>query len=164
MNTKEIASQFVTSINSMMTGANNAAVILRALLDSVEQNIAKAAAAIAAEWEVGGFDRSPTRYIVSACYEADMSKDETNSLINALRKKGKVEASRQRQSQLTAVVFDGDTSKNKGNKRNKPSGKKAAGVKATLTVADIIAAVKALPSLTAADASLIATAIKAKLA
>lgn len=160
MNTKEIASQFVTSINSMMTGANNAAVILRALLDSVEQDIAKAAAAIAAEWEVGGFDRSPTRYIVSACYEADMSKEETNSLINALRKKGKVETSRQRQSQLTAVVFDGDKSKNKG----KPSGKKAADVKTPLTVADIIKSIKALPSLTAADASALATAIKAKLA
>ena len=152
---------FVAGLNEVLTIHNTNGQLLRELLDSVDQDLEQAAAAIAAEWETAGFDRSPTRAIVAACFEADLSKDETNSLINALRKKGKVETSRQRQHQLAAVVFDGDKSKNKG---NKPSGKKASGVKTVLTIADIIAAVKALPSLTAADASALATAIKAKLA
>lgn len=61
-------------------------------------------------WSKNPLDRSPARPFVEACLEANIVRKEASLILNA---SGMV--SKQRISQLLAVVYDGDKSKNKNN-------------------------------------------------
>lgn len=148
-----------------------------------------AGAALKAAWETAGekTDTLPIRMLVEACYLAGVTRADASPLLNAVKA-----ATKQRVSQLLAVVYDGDKSKNKGKatkggkadkatKADKaaPEGGKTesqdgldslsreaakAAPKAAPTVDDILALIAELPALTAADAARIAVALKGKLA
>lgn len=127
----------------------------------------------------------PARLLVDACHLGGISRADVSALVYATKA-----VTRQRVSQLVAVIYDGDKSKNKGKaakggktdkaeKSPAPEGGKSesqdgldslvadapkAAPKAAPTVEDILALIADLPAITQADASRLAAALKAKLA
>lgn len=108
----------------------------------------------------------PCRVIVEACFQTNLDRAAVLKFVN-----GAALVTKQRVSQLVAVVYDGDKSKNKGKAKSESqdvlTGEESdSGDKnpAPVTVAQILTLIQALPSVTKAEASQLAIAIKAKLA
>ena len=125
--------------------------------------------AIADAWQaIGGNTTPPIRTLAVACYDAGISRSDASKLVNATQW-----ASRGRISTVLSSTYGelaDDSKSGKGNAKADKSdsnGKLDSNGKAVPTeaptVAAIIAAITKLPALTAADASAIARAIKAKL-
>lgn len=124
--------------------------------------------AIGEEWDKIGGDvetSHPVRLLIEACtYVKGMTRKETSKVVNAADI-----VSRQRVSQLIAVIFDGDKSKNKGKAATEKDGKEKGEGKSQdgldkLSFTQILAALKALPSITQEQAEIAATILASKIA
>ena len=127
-----------------------------------KQDPKKMGLAIGNEWyQVGGEVEGgkPARLLLEACQEAKMDKKNTYALMNASEI-----VTKQRVSQLYAVVVDGDKSKNKGSK-DKPSkeGVGQGGLDKAPSFAAILDAIKALPSITQIEAETAAALLASKI-
>lgn len=125
--------------------------------------------AIGEEWQKIGGDvetSHPVRLLIEACtYVKGMTRKETSKVVNAADI-----VSRQRVSQLIAVIFDGDKSKNSGNKAAKEKADKAKGEGKSqdgldkMTFDQILAALKSLTSITQHQAEVAASLLASKIA
>lgn len=150
------------------TVTHRIAVEITSLLNSNGQDNKKAGKAIGDAWQVIGGDvetSQPVRLLIEACaLIKDMTRKDTSKLVNAADI-----VSRQRVSQLIAVIFDGDTSKNKGKaakekaEKGEGEGKSQDGLD-KLSFTQILAALKALPSITQEQAEIAATILASKIA
>lgn len=146
------------------TVTHKIAVEITSLLNSNGQDNKKAGKAIGDAWQVIGGDveaGQPVRLLIEACaLIKDMTRKDTSKLVNAADI-----VSRQRVSQLIAVIFDGDKSKNSGNKaaKEKAEGKSKEGLD-KMTFDQILAALKALTSITQQQAEVAASLLASKIA
>jgi hypothetical protein len=178
-NANQIASSIATLLFEGLTLANTIGHKLRELLDSVKQDLEAAGKLIGSEWNQSEYDRQPPiSLLCRACQEADLSKDEARLLMRSANL-----VSRQRVKQVLDVVYDNNKEANKGSKDRQLAKAKAevklakAEVKSAKAdkqvesakadkpdIKSIIASLKAMPSISKADAIQIANIIKAKLA
>jgi len=125
--------------------------------------------AIADAWQaIGGEVTPPIRTLAVACFDAGISRGDASKLVNATQWASRGRISTVLSSTYGELADDskagkGNTKADKGKSNEKLDSNGKAVVNDTPTVAAIIAAIAKLPALTAADASAIATAIKAKL-
>jgi hypothetical protein len=129
-----------------------------------KQDPKKMGLAIGNEWyQIGGEVEGgkPARLLLEACQEAKMDKKNTYALMNASEI-----VTKQRVSQLYAVVVEGDKSKNKGSKDKDSKGKSQGGLdESEIPSWDaILKAIKAQPSLTKAQAEEAAALLASKIA
>ena len=92
-----------------------------------------------------------TRDLASACYETNLTKKEASKFLNAMELVSKV-----RVGQVLAGVYDGDNSKNSGNKAAAASddaADDAAAVKTGFTFAQVLASIQSLGKLSEEQAS-----------
>ena len=130
--------------------------LIASLFEATSRDLTKAGEAVGLAWnEIGGEIEGglPTRFLVEACHNTSLTKEETRLFIKAT---GLV--SKQRAHVLTAAVFDGAS-----NADVKGKGKKDKAVNTVLTVDQIVQAIGGL-TLTAKDAEAIVRAVQAKLA
>lgn len=139
------------------------------LCNEAGEDYKSAGAAFGAAWRDIGANVEggvPTRCVISACVQTNMERKGILKFVNAAEL-----VSKQRVSQLVAVIYDGDKSKNKGKAKAESQdgldggdgdggGNKSP---ATVTVAQILTLIQALPKISAAEASQLAIAIKAKM-
>ena len=151
------ASAIATSLWEQATASIELSKLIASLFEATSRNLKQAGEAVGLAWnEIGGELEGglPTRYLVEACHNTSLTKEETRLFIKAT---GLV--SKQRAHVLTAAVFDGvsaEVAKGKGKGKDKA-------VNPQLTVDQIVKAIAAM-TLTAADAEAIVKAIQAKLA
>jgi len=132
------------------------------LAEEMKHDPSKMGVAIGNAWhQIGGEVESakPARLLIESCHEAKMDKKS----IYALMKSADI-VSKQRVSQIYQSSIEGDKSKNKGGK-DKPS-KEGAGqdpLDKTPSVDAIVAAIKALPSVTQLEAETIAALLASKI-
>lgn len=119
------ATALVESLHGALNATHQVGVNMAALYNAHNGEPEAIGADLWEAWSANPLDRSPARLLVDACNEANIPRKEASLILNAT---GIV--SKQRISQLLAVVYDGDTSKNKNNADRK-SGK--AEVKTPLT-------------------------------
>ena len=171
-NNNNTATSAATVADLLFEGATLACQIAATLADMMNGNgndykaIGKA---IGEEWQKIGGDvetSQPIRLLIEACSMVKgMTKKETSKLVNAANI-----VSRQRVSQLIAVIFDGDKSKNYGNKtaKDKAAKDKADGESQEpldkMTFDQILAALKSLPSITQHQAEVAASILASKIA
>jgi hypothetical protein len=171
-NANQIANQIATLLFEGVTITHTIGVKLRELLDGVKQDLEVAGRMIGSEWNQFGCDRQPISLLCKAAWEADLSKDEARLLMKSANL-----VSKQRVSQVLSVVYDNDKSKNKGSKDRQLAKAKADQVKSAKAdkpaesakadkpdIKSIIASLKAMPTISKADAIEIANIIRAKLA
>lgn len=141
---------------------HNLASLIAKLCQELKEDKKKVGSLIGDEWYKIGADvngSKPIRLLIEACMETNMERKDISALVNATEI-----VSKQRVSQLLAVIIDGDKSKNKGGK-DKPS-KEGAGqdpLDKTPSVDAIVAAIKALPSVTQLEAETIAALLASKI-
>jgi hypothetical protein len=155
------------------------AATIATLCNEAGEDYKEAGAAFGAAWRDIGANIEggvPCRCIIAACAQTNMDRKAVLKFVN-----GADIVSKQRVSQLVAVIVDGDKSKNKGNKtaaelksQDVLTDKEKAGLQAelnsepktpaTVTVGQILTLIAALPAITEAEASQLAVALKAKLA
>ena len=130
--------------------------LIASLFEATSRDLTKAGEAVGLAWnQIGGEVEGglPTRYLVEACHNTSLTKEETRLFVKAT---GLV--SKQRAHVLTSAVFDGISAE-----KAKGGSKKDKAVNPQLTTADIVKAIQAM-TLTAADAEAIVRAVQAKLA
>lgn len=137
---------------------------IASLCQASGENFKAAGQALAIAWaEIGGdvLASHATRHLVEACYATTMDRKSASKFLNGV---GLV--SKQRIAQLLSVVYDGDKSKNKGNKAEKGGGEKSQdGLdKSGFTFEQILAAIKSLPSITKEQAQVAAATLASKIA
>ena len=137
---------------------HNLASLIAKLCQELKEDKKKVGAVIGDEWYKVGADvngSKPIRLLIEACMATNMERKDISALVNATEI-----VSKQRVSQLLAVIVDGDKSKNKGGK-DKPS-KEGAG-QGGLDFNAILNAIKALPSITQVEAETAAALLASKI-
>jgi hypothetical protein len=144
---------------------HNLASLIAKLCQELKEDKKKVGSLIGDEWYKVGADvngSKPIRLLIEACMATNMERKDISALVNATEI-----VSKQRVSQLLAVIVDGDKSKNKGSK-DKPSkeGTGQGGLdKSEIPSWDaILKAIKAQPSLTKAQAEEAAALLASKIA
>ena len=143
---------------------HNLALTIATLCQASNENFKVAGEALAIAWsKIGGgvSDFQATRHLVEACHGTSMGKKSASKFLNAMDL-----VSKQRISQLLAVVYDGDKSKNNGNKPKAEGEKSQDGLdkSAGFTFEQILAAIKSLPSITKEQAQVAAATLASKIA
>jgi hypothetical protein len=136
---------------------HNLASLIAKLCQELKEDKKKVGSLIGDEWYKIGADvngSKPIRLLIEACMATNMERKDISALVNATEI-----VSKQRVSQLLAVIIDGDKSKNKGSK-DKPS-KEGAG-QGGLDFDAILAAIKSLPSITLDQAQAAAALLSSK--
>lgn len=137
---------------------HNLASLIAKLCQELKEDKKKVGAAIGTEWYKVGADvngSKPIRLLIEACMATNMERKDISALVNATEI-----VSKQRVSQLLAVIIDGDKSKNKG---SKDKASKEGGGQGGLDFDSILAAIKALPSITQAQAETAAALLASKI-
>lgn len=137
---------------------HNLASLIAKLCQELKEDKKKVGSLIGDEWYKIGADvngSAPVRLLIEACMATNMERKDISALVNATEI-----VSKQRVSQLLAVIVDGDKSKNKGSK-DKPS-KEGAG-QGGLDFTAILNAIKALPSITQVEAETAAALLASKI-
>ena len=132
------------------------------LCQAANENYKKAGEALAAAWvDMSGEvdDGKATRHLVEACLQTSMARKSASKFLNGM---GLV--TRQRISQLLSVVYDGDKSKNNGNKP-KGEGESQDGLDKGkgFTFEQILASLKSLDKLTMEQAQILAAVAASKI-
>ena len=167
-NTSDITTAAVSAAEALwqdVQGTYTLAETIATLCQASGENYKTAGEAFANAWNAigGGVDSNlATRRLVEACHNTSIERKSASKFLNGV---GLV--TKQRISQLLAVVYDGDKSKNNGNvKANKESkdslDKKESGK--GFTFDQIMAALQTLPSITKEQAKSAAALLASKIA
>lgn len=151
---------------------NKVASCISTLCQVAGGDLKAAGAAFFTAWEPmgGAYENGvTTRRLVEACFDTNMDRKMASKFLNAV---GLV--TKQRIAQLLSVVFDGDSSKNRGKDKAKDKAKSAdesadesgdeSGKGNGWTFDQIMAALQTLPSITKAQASSAAALLASKIA
>ena len=169
-NTTSITSAATSAATALWAGFEadyNLTLAVATLCQASGENYKEAGQALALAWaEIGGgvSESQATRRLVEACFATTMDRKSASKFLNGV---GLV--TKQRIAQLLSVVFDGDATKNRGNKAEMSGDEKSQdGLdKSTgFTFEQILAAIKSLPSgtITKEQAQVIAATLASKIA
>jgi len=158
------ATSAATILWTCVESSHNLALAIATLCQSSGEKYKEAGQALALAWsEISGEvnDSQATRHLVEACFQTSMERKSASKFLNGV---GLV--SKQRIAQLLSVVYDGDKTKNNGNKSEKSGeGKSQDGLdKSGFTFEQILAAIKSLPSITKEQAQIAAATLASKIA
>lgn len=166
-NTNTITATATATANALwacVTSNQGLAESIAALCNEHGEDFKKAGSSLATAWDEIGYGVLPsqaTRHLVEACFQTNMERKSASQFLNGM---GLV--TKQRISQLLSVVFDGDKSKNNGNK--KAEGKSQEGLDKPngngFTFEQILAAIKSLDSITQEQAQIAAATLASKIA
>lgn len=163
--TESIATAASSAANALWTcvEANQSlAEQVAGLCQAAGENYKKAGQALALAWAAirsNVPEAQATRHLVEACFHTNMERKSASKFLNAV---GLV--SKQRVSQLLSVVYDGDKSKNNGNKADKQESQDGLDKSNGFTFEQILASLKSLPSLTMEQAQILAATAASKIA
>ena len=139
---------------------NKVATCIATLCQAAEGDLKAAGAAFFTAWEPmgGAYENGvTTRRLVEACFDTNMDRKMASRFLNSA---GLV--TKQRIAQLLGVVFDGDSSKNRGKDKAK-SGEESSKGKG-FTFDQIMAALQTLPSIPKEQATSAAALLASKIA
>jgi len=141
---------------------HNLASLIAKLCQELKEDKKKVGSLIGDEWYKVGADvngSKPIRLLIEACMATNMERKDISALVNATEI-----VSKQRVSQLLAVIIDGDKSKNKGGKdKASKEGDGQGGLDKAPSFAAILEAIKALPSITQVEAETAAALLASKI-
>jgi len=167
--TAATATATATALFTCATSSHNLTLAIATLCNEAAGDFKAAGVALADAWQTIGGDVDScqaTRHLVESCFATSMERKQASKFLNAV---GLV--SKQRISQLLAVVYDGDKSKNKGKAKEKnggDGGESQDGLDKNegkgFTFEQILAAIKSLPSITKEQAQVAAATLAAKIA
>jgi hypothetical protein len=158
------ATSAATVLWTCVEGSHNLTLAIATLCQASGEKYKEAGQALGLAWsEIGGgvSDSQATRHLVEACFATTMDRKSASKFLNGV---GLV--TKQRIAQLLGVVFDGDATKNRGNKAEKGGAEKSQdGLdKSGFTFEQILAAIKSLPSITKEQAQIAAATLASKIA
>lgn len=158
------ATSAANALWSCVESSHGLTLAIATLCQASGENYKAAGEAFAIAWRTmgGGIDNNQaTRHLVEACHQTTMEKKAASKFLNAV---GLV--TKQRISQLLAVVYDGDASKNRGNDKAKDKAKSQDGLDKGdgFTFEQILAAIKTLKSISKEQAQAAAVALASKIA
>lgn len=157
------ATATATALWDCVESSHSLSLTVATLCQASNEDFKVAGQALALAWsKIGGGvnDSQATRHLVEACHGTSMEKKSASKFLNAMDL-----VSKQRISQLLAVVYDGDKSKNNGNKKAEgEESQEGLDKSAGFTFEQILAAIKTLPSITKEQAQIAAATLASKIA
>jgi hypothetical protein len=163
MSTTTTATATATALFNVATSSYELTLAIASHVNAHGRNMKAAGNSLAIAWQEIGGDvdtSSATRHLVEACFQTNMERKEASKFLNAMEL-----VTKQRISQLLSVVFDGDKSKNNGNKP-KAKGESQDGLDNGngFTFEQILASLKSLDKLTMEQAQILASVAASKIA
>jgi hypothetical protein len=161
-----ITTQATATANVLWTSCDQVHTLadsIASLMNVSNRDMKVAGDALSTEWVKigGGHENSrPMRLVIEALLFTDVTRKEASAFANAMQL-----VSRQRVSQLLGVVYDGDKSKNNGNKPSE-GGESQEGLDKGkgFTFEQILASLKSLDKLTMEQAQILASVAASKIA
>lgn len=162
--TTATATATANALFNAATSSHELTVCIASHVNAHNRNMKEAGASLALAWQEIGGDVSAlcaTRHLVLGCFASSLERSETSKFLNAMKL-----VTKQRISQLLGVIYDGDKSKNNGNKPK--DGKSQDGLDQSkgdgFTFEQILASLKSLPSITMEQAQILAATAASKIA